>query len=160
MLDDILTIKHDLENGKQKIDDLESRVQRLKNIIVHGGGSQNGVIIPYTVKHRCLDILNSIYKQIKDVSRENIREFVEIEMKNVLEMNSIEKSPFVVHYLTSSSLMEFVPLQKATKCCPDRPILVISCTAGQIKARCCVPKVSRKSCLCFKLILMKKFSLG
>lgn len=61
-------------------------------------------------------------------------------MKNLLEMLPADKE-FIVHYLVCSVLMEMVPLQKATRCCNDRPILVIALENGLVKARCCVPKV-------------------
>lgn len=62
-------------------------------------------------------------------------------MRSILQEKTQEDHPFIVHYLRSSALMEEVPLQKATKVCPDRPILVISMTDGYVKARCTVPKV-------------------
>lgn len=62
-------------------------------------------------------------------------------MKNLLEMLPADKE-FIVHYLACSVLMEMVPLQKATRCCTNRPILVIGLENGLVKARCCVPKVS------------------
>lgn len=73
------------------------------------------------------------------------REFVEMEMQGVLEskvkVTSTNKK-FLVHYLRSSMILESVPLQKATKLCPDIPVLVISYSDNMVKARCCVPKVS------------------
>lgn len=66
---------------------------------------------------------------------------MEHEIKSALQEKPTEDHPFIIHYLRSSSLMEEVPLQKATKICTDRPILVISMTDGYVKARCTVPKV-------------------
>lgn len=73
------------------------------------------------------------------------REFVEIEMQNVLETNKCytpKKQQYVVHYLRCSMMLESVPLTKATKLCPDLPILVIAYSDGLVKARCCVPEVT------------------
>lgn len=71
MLENVLTIKSDTESGKQKIQDLESRTQRLKNMLMHG--FENNVVIPHSIKLECLEILNEIYKQIKDSSKESLR---------------------------------------------------------------------------------------
>lgn len=73
------------------------------------------------------------------------REFVEMEMQNVLETNKLftkNSQQYVIHYLRCSMILENVPLQKATKLCPDLPILVIAYSDGMVKARCCVPEVS------------------
>lgn len=61
-------------------------------------------------------------------------------MRNVLQEKPLETHPYILHYISSSALMEEVPLQKATKLCTDRPILVISKSDNIVKARCCVPK--------------------
>lgn len=61
-------------------------------------------------------------------------------MKNVLENSPKDTHPFIVHFLTCATLLESVHLQRATRFCTDRPIIVLSSTAGQIKARCCVPR--------------------
>lgn len=66
-------------------------------------------------------------------------------MKNVLQEHPAEKVPFVIHFLKCSTMMEDVSLQKATKLCPDRPVLVVSLTNGMVKARCCVPQVNMPS---------------
>lgn len=79
----------------------------------------------------------------------NFREFVEHEISSALQEKPIEEHPFIIHYLRSSALMEEVPLQKATKICSDRPILVISMTDGCVKARCTVPKVGFWGRECF-----------
>lgn len=63
-------------------------------------------------------------------------------MRNLLQEKPAAKHPYLVHYISSSVLMEEVPLQKATKHCTDRPILVIAKADGIVKARCCVPKVT------------------
>lgn len=62
-------------------------------------------------------------------------------MKTVLEQCPHDTHPFIVHFLTSGFLLESISLQKATRLCTDRPILVMSLTEGMVKARCCVPKV-------------------
>ena len=60
-----------MDNGKQTIDDLESRIQRLKTMLQHG--FDLNVNIPYNIKLECLEILNNIHKQIKDASKDNLR---------------------------------------------------------------------------------------
>ncbi len=61
-------------------------------------------------------------------------------MKDVLENSPKETHPFIVHYLTCATLLGSVHLQKATRFCTDRPIIVLSSTDDEIKARCCVPR--------------------
>ena len=63
-------------------------------------------------------------------------------MNNVLLEKPSKTHPFILHYISSSALMEEIPLQKATRLCNDRPILVIGMCNGIVKARCCVPQVS------------------
>nr|XP_023017698.1 alanine--tRNA ligase, mitochondrial [Leptinotarsa decemlineata] len=70
-------------------------------------------------------------------------DFIEIEMKNALESNvktTNSNKRYIIHYLRSSMMLENVPLQKATKLCPDLPILVLAYADNMVKARCCVPK--------------------
>lgn len=72
------------------------------------------------------------------------RDFIEIEMQNVLDSNiktTKSNRKYIVHYLRTSMILQSVPLQKATKLCPNLPILVISYADNMVKARCCVPKV-------------------
>lgn len=64
-------------------------------------------------------------------------------MRNLLLDKSLEKHPYILHYITSSALVEEIPLQRATKLCTDRPILVISMCGSIVKARCCVPQVGQ-----------------
>jgi alanyl-tRNA synthetase len=74
------------------------------------------------------------------------REFIEIEMRNALESNLSEtknNQKYMVHYLRSSLVLESVSLQKATKFCSDIPVIIISYADNMVKARCCVPEVSR-----------------
>nr|CAD7573354.1 unnamed protein product [Timema californicum] len=47
---------------------------------------------------------------------------------------------FIVHFLSCSSHMATVPLQKATNICSNVPVLLIAISEGLVKARCCVPK--------------------
>lgn len=98
-------------------------------------------LIPFCVKQEILQILSEVEAKCRAVSKEALREFVEIEMKSLLEARPKEKYPFIVHYLASATLMESVPLQKVTKYVTDRPILVISFTGNTVKARCSVPEV-------------------
>ena len=78
-------------------------------------------------------------------------------MSNVLQERPVATHPFILHYISSSALMEEVPLQKATRLCTDRPILVISMSDNIVKARCCVPKVraglAYKSCNCIFIFI-------
>ena len=48
---------------------------------------------------------------------------------------------FLVHFLQCSSTVDSVPLEKATRMCPEIPVLLLAHSQGIVKARCCVPKV-------------------
>lgn len=66
-------------------------------------------------------------------------------MRNAMDSNVLQtkkKQKYMVHYLRTSLVLENVPLQKATKLCPDIPVLIISYSDSIVKARCCVPEVS------------------
>lgn len=137
MKSDVEAIMADLKGDKMQMENLESRTHRLKNILQQG--LHKNFTIPYVVKAECLEVLNDINKGIRDASRETLKEFIEIEMNTVLMERPKEDIPFIVHNLSSSALMEDVKLQKATRLCPDRPILVMCVSGGQMKARACVP---------------------
>ncbi|CAD7082279.1 unnamed protein product [Hermetia illucens] len=120
---------------QNRADTLQARLQKLRNKIV-----TSDLELPYLSKVQYLDRVNVLIKHLKDASKVTLKEFVEIEMKNVLQEHPAEKVPFVIHFLKCSTMMEDVSLQKATKLCPDRPVLVVSLTNGMVKARCCVPQ--------------------
>lgn len=137
MRNDVVAIQSDLKSGKEKVTNLEGRVHRLKSILQQG--FQKNFTMPFVAKSECLDILNVISKEIRDASRESLKEFIEIEMSSVLLDRPKSEHPFIVHNLNSSALMEEVKLQKATRLCTDRPILVMCVSGSQMKARACVP---------------------
>jgi hypothetical protein len=69
-------------------------------------------------------------------------------MEAVLATNRLS---FLVHFLQCSSTVDSVPLQKATRLCPQIPVLLLSHSQGIVKARCCVPEV--RHCLAFHICL-------
>jgi alanyl-tRNA synthetase len=138
MLDNVLTIKTDLAVGKQMLSDLEQRTQRLRNLLQNPPAEDN-LPVPHLTKLQCLEILGEISRDLKKSSRESLRDMVDIEMNHLLQQLPKDFT-HIVHFLETSSLMESVPLQKATKCVPYHPVLVLSLTDGVIKGRCCIPK--------------------
>lgn len=70
ILDDVDKIKLDLQNGKSKIENLLSRVQQLRKKIEQ---KSRNFIIPYTVKMSCLNILDTIFNEIRHISKENLK---------------------------------------------------------------------------------------
>jgi hypothetical protein len=78
------------------------------------------------------------------------RDAMETEMQALLATN---QSSFLVHFLHCSSTLDTVPLQKATRMCPDIPVLILAHSEGLVKARCCVPEVCH--CLLFHICLRK-----
>ncbi|XP_017473013.1 PREDICTED: alanine--tRNA ligase, mitochondrial [Rhagoletis zephyria] len=113
----------------------EIELQKIRHNLLH-----TEVVLPYVFKIGTLERIYDILKKLKETTRTNLKEFVEVEMKALLQEKTIDMHPFIVHYITSSALVEEVPLQKATKLCTDRPILVASMCESIVKARCCVPK--------------------
>ncbi|XP_054735044.1 alanine--tRNA ligase, mitochondrial-like [Anastrepha obliqua] len=113
----------------------EIELQKIRHNLLH-----TEVVLPYAFKIDTLERINDILKKLKETTRTTLKEFVEVEMKTLLQEKTTETHPFIVHYIRSSVLVEEVPLQRATKLCPDRPILVASMCEGIVKARCCVPK--------------------
>lgn len=137
------------DNMKSRIDSLEKEyktntdtlytteieLQKLRNNILH-----TDIVLPYVARIDILNRINENLKQLKIMSRTSLKAFVEDEMKTLLQEKPLDKYPFIIHYLSSSALLEEVSLKNATKLCNDRPILVVSMCNGIVRARCCVPK--------------------
>uniref|UniRef100_A0A182JTG4 Alanine--tRNA ligase n=1 Tax=Anopheles christyi TaxID=43041 RepID=A0A182JTG4_9DIPT len=137
---DVSQLQQDAEqNEKQEdITIIETRMQRLKNVLLTG--TDNNIHLPYCVRQRCLDVINALYQKLKDRTRESLRELIDIEMRNLMEQKPASSDDrFIVHFLECSIILEEVQLSKATRYCTDRPILVISITDNQVKARATVP---------------------
>ncbi|XP_062550064.1 alanine--tRNA ligase, mitochondrial isoform X2 [Armigeres subalbatus] len=135
---DVNQLKHDMD---QKLDNdtagIDARMQRLKNVLLVG--SENNINLPYAVRQRCLEVINDLCRQLKDHTRESLRELFEMEMKNLQQVYPLASTPFIVHFLESSLILEEIQLSKATRYFKDRPILIISITDDQVKARATVP---------------------
>ncbi|XP_013100290.1 alanine--tRNA ligase, mitochondrial [Stomoxys calcitrans] len=113
----------------------EVELQKIRHNLLH-----TDIMLPYVFKMDTLERINIILKRVKETARTNIKDFVDVEMRNLLQEKPLPAHPFILHYISSSALVEEVPLQKATKHCTDRPILVVAKSDGIVKARCCVPK--------------------
>ncbi|KAH8320219.1 hypothetical protein KR067_003588 [Drosophila pandora] len=112
----------------------EAELQTIRHSMLH-----TDIKLPYAFKMDTLERISEMLKRIKESSRTTLKEFVEVEMRNLLQEKPHETHPFILHYITSSALVEEIPLQRATKLCQDRPILVVSMCDSVVKARCCVP---------------------
>ncbi|KAH8378702.1 hypothetical protein KR009_000796 [Drosophila setifemur] len=112
----------------------EVELQTIRHNMLH-----TDIKLPYAFKMDTLERISDMLKRIKESSRTTLKEFVEVEMRNLLQEKPLDTHPFILHYITSSALVEEIPLQRATKLCQDRPILVISMCDSVVKARCCVP---------------------
>uniref|UniRef100_A0A182P134 Alanine--tRNA ligase n=1 Tax=Anopheles epiroticus TaxID=199890 RepID=A0A182P134_9DIPT len=136
---DVKQLQQDAEQNERQEDItiIETRMQRLKNVLLTG--TDNNIHLPYCVRQRCLDVINELYQKLKDRSRESLRELIDIEMRNLMEQKPASSDRFIVHFLECSIILEEVQLAKATRYCTDRPILVISITDNQVKARATVP---------------------
>lgn len=96
--------------------------------------------LPYTVRLECMDVVNDIVKHVNTSTKVHFDEIVTMEMRKELERRPMADVQFLIHVLRCSSLMETVPLQKATKVCANFPVIVISHSDGNVRARCCVPR--------------------
>lgn len=70
---------------------------------------------------------------------------MESEIQELLTSAAIAHQPFLVHLLShettsAAAAGESVPLQRATKICSDRPLIVACLSDGCVRARCAVPK--------------------
>uniref|UniRef100_A0A182QNM4 Alanine--tRNA ligase n=1 Tax=Anopheles farauti TaxID=69004 RepID=A0A182QNM4_9DIPT len=135
---DVEQLRQDAAESERQDDTtaIETRMQRLKNVLLTG--TDNNIHLPYCVRQRCLSVINSLYQQLKDRTRESLRELVDIEMRNLMEQQP--SSRFIVHFLECSIILDEVQLSKATRYYTDRPILVLSITDNEVKARATVPK--------------------
>nr|CAD7459542.1 unnamed protein product [Timema tahoe] len=97
-------------------------------------------LLPYIVRVRCLEDLTCLKKELKEGMRGSLRDSLKTEMLEVMDSFSKNKEEFIVHFLSCSSHMATVPLQKATNICSNVPVLLIAISEGLVKARCCVPK--------------------
>ncbi|KAH8398376.1 hypothetical protein KR215_009514 [Drosophila sulfurigaster] len=113
----------------------ENELQTIRHNILH-----SSIKLPYAFKMDTLERINDMLRKLKETSRTTLKEFVEVEMRNLLLEKPLDTNPYILHYITSSALVEEIPLQRATKLCTDRPILVVSMCNNIVKARCCVPK--------------------
>ncbi|XP_017862028.1 PREDICTED: alanine--tRNA ligase, mitochondrial [Drosophila arizonae] len=113
----------------------ETELQTIRQNMLH-----SDIKLPYAFKMDTLDRINQMLRRLKETSRTTLKEFVEVEMRNVLLEKPLDTHPYILHFISSSALVEEIPLQRATKLCTDRPILVVSMCDNIVKARCCVPQ--------------------
>ncbi|KAH8278241.1 hypothetical protein KR044_006942 [Drosophila immigrans] len=113
----------------------EIELQTIRHNILH-----SSIKLPYAFKMDTLERITEMLRRLKETSRTTLKEFVEVEMRNLLMEKPLDTNPYILHYITSSALVEEIPLQRATKLCTDRPILVVSMCDNIVKARCCVPQ--------------------
>ncbi|CAH0551677.1 unnamed protein product [Brassicogethes aeneus] len=142
--DDIEILKKTVADNIDKPEVLEMAVSALKHRLNYTNSDDS--ILPIHEKQLCSEMLENISKDIKSTTSGALKDFIELEMKDVLDTN-VKKTKndkeYVVHYLRSSMMLQDVPLQRATKLCPDLPVLVIAFADNMVKARCCVPKHMR-----------------
>ncbi|ALC43082.1 Aats-ala-m, partial [Drosophila busckii] len=113
----------------------ETELQTIRHNMLH-----SDIKLPFAFKLDTLERINELLRRLKETSRTTLKEFVEVEMRTLLLEKPLDTHPFILHYISSSALLEEIPLQRATKLCTDRPILVVSMCDNVLKARCCVPE--------------------
>nr|CAD7423688.1 unnamed protein product [Timema monikensis] len=127
-------LAEDIEN-KEKANDINKHIS---NFELDLKNREN--LLPYIVRVRCLEDLTCLKKQLKEGIRGSLRDSLKTEMFEVMDSFSKNNEEFIVHFLSCSSHMATVPLQKATNICSNVPVLLIAISEGLVKARCCVPK--------------------
>ncbi|KAJ8925311.1 hypothetical protein NQ315_009141 [Exocentrus adspersus] len=141
LVEEIDTLTKHIADNVDKPEVLDMAVTNLRKKLHYN--MDDCSILPINTKYDCMSKLDAISKQIRETTKENLKDFIEIEMKNVLDSNvkrTKSNKEYVIHYLRTSLILDSVPLQKATRLCPHLPILVISYAHNMVKARCCVPK--------------------
>lgn len=114
------------------IENFEETMSEIRNI------STEMKNVAHLKKLECQNLIKEIKEDIKVKGRSILGELLSVEMKLVKEKN--EENPFVIHYLSCSDLMKSVSLEKATRWVDDKPVIVLSLTEDEIKARCVVPR--------------------
>nr|CAD7401637.1 unnamed protein product [Timema poppensis] len=127
-------LAEDIEN-KEKANDINKHISNFEQDLKN---REN--LLPYIVRVRCLEDLTCLKKQLKEGMRGSLRDSLKTEMLEVMDSFSKNNEEFIVHFLSCSSHMATVPLQKATNICSNVPVLLIAISEGLVKARCCVPK--------------------
>ncbi|CAG9859655.1 unnamed protein product [Phyllotreta striolata] len=141
LLEQIEALSKKIDDNIDKREVLNMAVGALKKKLTNN--FDESYVLPLNVKIECSEKLDSIMKKIQNVETECLKDFVVMEMQSALESNirtTKSNRKYLIHYLRSSTMLDNVPLQKATKLCPDLPILVIAYVDNTVKARCCVPK--------------------
>ncbi|XP_057653456.1 alanine--tRNA ligase, mitochondrial [Diorhabda carinulata] len=140
LLEQIESFSKHVDDNMDKLPVLNKLLETLRKKL---SSPEEPFMLPLIYKIECTAILDEINKRIQSVEAESLNDFIEIEMKNALDTGvklTKNNKKYLIHYLRSSLILEKVPLQKATKLCPDYPVLVISYADNTVKARCCVPK--------------------
>ncbi|KAB0804027.1 hypothetical protein PPYR_00997 [Photinus pyralis] len=133
LLQEMQKCQKQLKNYNTKPNMVDTALTLIKQKLKYDIDSDS--ILPFTIKQNCLDFLNNISQQIKEMQNN----LIESEIRLALKRNG-EDQKFIVHYLECSKNMDTLPLHKATKVCRQVPVLVISKVNNVIRARCCVPE--------------------
>ncbi|XP_060519599.1 alanine--tRNA ligase, mitochondrial isoform X2 [Cylas formicarius] len=139
--EEISLLKKSLGDNMDKPELIEVAVGRIKKKL--NFDARDNTIIPLVFKDAALADLQVVNGQLKQIGKQNLKNFIEMEMEDALQSNigtSKSNKKYIVHYLRSSVVLDSVPLQKATKLCPNMPVLIVSYSDNIVKARCCVPK--------------------
>lgn len=126
MLTELSSIKENLTADNAL--ELLSHVREISKLL-----NNSNIAVSFIKKLEC----QAMTLEIKHKMKQESMKILDSEMKNVLKETS--KSPFVVHFLICSDVLKSVSLEKATRFVKDRPVLIITSSEDNIKARCCVP---------------------
>lgn len=119
---------------------IENFSQILTKIRTIASVLKNSDDIAHLKRQECLRLVCEIKDKVKKTCRNVLSELLDLEMRTVAEEN--KQCPFVIHFLSCSDLMKSVSLTKATRAIKDKPVLILSLTDGELKARCSVPQNS------------------
>ncbi|XP_054273275.1 alanine--tRNA ligase, mitochondrial [Macrosteles quadrilineatus] len=139
ILDMIGSLRQTIKAGShdnQQLEALNRSLQSLKQKVSED-------MVPYDVRIKGAAELEAASKELKEQARESLRQSIEREMKEVLKtVTSDYDRKYFVHFLQSTSDLDKISLQKVTRMCPTHlPVIIFAYAEGELKARCCVPKV-------------------
>ncbi|XP_039289029.1 alanine--tRNA ligase, mitochondrial isoform X2 [Nilaparvata lugens] len=120
------------KNDGSLLSELDNEIQNFKSEL-----NQRSKSASYLAVSGASSILDEISLELKKAARLHLRDALNSEMREVIENC---KENFVVHFLKCSSELDSTPLIKATKMCPNIPVMIFSYTDNCLRGRCTIPK--------------------
>ncbi|RZF40063.1 hypothetical protein LSTR_LSTR002466 [Laodelphax striatellus] len=114
------------------LSELDSEIQQFKNKL-----NKNSENASYLAVCDAIDTLNELSLELKKSARAHLRDALNLEMNEVIKNC---KENYIVHFLKCSSDLDSAPLMKATKLCPNIPVMIFAYTENCLRGRCVIPE--------------------